>query len=168
MLKNSAQRMSADGLNTLKYKLEKVEEKPLVTFFRIQLKKSFYVWANHFIDGLVLIYGNTIFGQTPRIFYWIHHSNMMRCTVMVVGTLLIRSLNWNRILMNVGTFDKWDKYLDIFIKNRFFNWFVILKEKKNLNYFIKMTKHSWINFIKWIQFGLWSSGRENCKDLIGS
>ena len=43
MLKNSAQRMPADGLNTLKYKLEKVDEKPLVTFIRIQLKKSSYV-----------------------------------------------------------------------------------------------------------------------------
>lgn len=42
LLKNSGRRMTADGLNTLKYKLEKVDELPLVTFVKIQLKRSMY------------------------------------------------------------------------------------------------------------------------------
>ncbi|XP_066924327.1 beta-1,4-galactosyltransferase 2-like [Clytia hemisphaerica] len=42
LLRNSAQRMSADGLNTLKYKLDKVDQQPLVTFVKIELKRSMY------------------------------------------------------------------------------------------------------------------------------
>ena len=42
LLRNSVQRMTSDGLNTLKYKVEKVDEEPLITFVRIQLKKSMY------------------------------------------------------------------------------------------------------------------------------
>lgn len=34
--------MNADGLNTLKYKLVKVDEDPLVTFIRVTMKKSMY------------------------------------------------------------------------------------------------------------------------------
>jgi len=34
--------MTADGLNTLKYNVEKVDELPLVTFVRVELKRSMY------------------------------------------------------------------------------------------------------------------------------
>lgn len=43
LLRNSGQRMEGDGLNTLKYNVEKVDELPLVTFVRVQLKRNMYV-----------------------------------------------------------------------------------------------------------------------------
>ena len=42
LLRNSKERMVVDGLNTLKYSLQAVDEEPLVTFVRIEINKSDY------------------------------------------------------------------------------------------------------------------------------
>ncbi|XP_065656640.1 beta-1,4-N-acetylgalactosaminyltransferase bre-4 [Hydra vulgaris] len=42
LLKNSDERMTVDGLNTLKYTLKEVDQQPLVTFVRITMSKSMY------------------------------------------------------------------------------------------------------------------------------
>jgi len=42
LLRNSKERMVVDGLNTLKYSLQEVDEQPLVTFVRIEMNKGDY------------------------------------------------------------------------------------------------------------------------------
>lgn len=43
LLQNSKQRMVADGLNTLKYNLKEVVQDPIVTYVRVEMKRSMYM-----------------------------------------------------------------------------------------------------------------------------
>ena len=42
LLQTSKERMEFDGLNTLKYKLKKITEAPLVTFVKVVMRKDMY------------------------------------------------------------------------------------------------------------------------------